>query len=394
MQIVELREASTEAYLSLEPSVAAEIARLGIGSIYPLAGGQWRMSAIGKVGTLRIDNVELRIAPKVPIERLFYLLGRGREWGTWFEDEIKLSEVADFVSAIAQVFVIWAGRVLRQAPVKDYLTVERSEPTIRGRWLVREQLRRRHGLPHPAEVEYDEYTMDVPANRLIRSAGRRLLRAASLPSGPRSALRRIDAVLADAELLTPGVALPQVRFDRRNDRYRPIVALAELILTNGSLDSRVGAAPAAGFLIDLSRVFEQFIEAEVIRACAPFGGTVRPQFSSHLDRDHHVTIQPDLVWIREGSVATVFDAKYKAEKPSGYPNADIYQMITYCARHRLTRGHLIYAAGNEGQRRIVVEEAGIEVVCHSVALDRSPAEISAQIDVIVAESSRGFVGAA
>jgi 5-methylcytosine-specific restriction enzyme subunit McrC len=61
-------------------------------------------------------------------------------------------------------------------------------------------------------------------------------------------------------------------------------------------------------------------------------------------------------------------------------------MITYCARHRLTRGHLIYAAGNEVPRRIVVEEAGIEVVCHAVALDQGPAEISAQINSIVADA--------
>ena len=32
----------------------------------------------------------------------------------------------------------------------------------------------------------------------------------------------------------------------------------------------------------------------------------------------------------------MIDAKYKAEKPAGYPNADLYQLLAYCTVLGLT----------------------------------------------------------
>ena len=44
----------------------------------------------------------------------------------------------------------------------------------------------------------------------------------------------------------------------------------------------------------------------------------------------------------------VVDAKYKAEKPAGFPNTDLSRLLGYCAAIGLGQGHLIYAAGVEG----------------------------------------------
>ena len=40
-----------------------------------------------------------------------------------------------------------------------------------------------------------------------------------------------------------------------------------------------------------------------------------------------VRIRPDLVWELGGRPAAVVDAKYKQEKPAGYPDADLYQVL-------------------------------------------------------------------
>ncbi|WP_345761699.1 McrC family protein [Diaminobutyricibacter sp. McL0608] len=335
---------------------------------------------------MRFGDAQVSIEPKVPLERLFYLLARGREWGNWFEQSVHLDTIANLYPAIAEGFATWAERVFRTGVVRGYRTVRAAEPAIRGRWLVSEQIRVRQGLPLPAELQYDEYTSDIAENQLVRSAARRLVTFVGLPDSVRARILRIDLHLGDVTLLTRGEPLPSVHFDRRNYRYRPLVALAELILTNGSLDHRVASTAASGFLLDLPRVFEQFVETEVTRAANPFGGEVVPQFDSALDEDGHVHIRPDLVWRREGRVQAVFDAKYKAEKPAGYPNADIYQMLAYCIRHELTTGHLIYAAGNSVPPRYTIAQAGIEIYCHSIALDQTPEEISRQVDEIVATS--------
>ncbi|MFC0681781.1 McrC family protein [Lysobacter korlensis] len=335
---------------------------------------------------MRLGDLELSIEPKVPLERLFYLLGRAQEWGQWFDESVRLGTVRDLYPAIADAFATWADRVLRAGVLRGYRSVRDAEPAIRGRWLVAEQIRVRQGLPLPAELQYDEFTADIAENQLVRSAARRMVASGRLPQSLNARLLRVDKQLGEVTVLVRGQPLPTVHFDRRNERYRPLVALAELILTNGSLDHRVASTVATGFLIDLPKVFERFVEAEVTRSARQFGGQILPQWQTPLDRDNNVYIKPDLVWRREGRVQAVFDAKYKAEKPSGFPNADVYQMLAYCVRHQLSTGHLIYAAGNEAPAHYGIEPAGVEIYCHSLALDRSPAEITQQVDAIVAMS--------
>lgn len=383
---ISFREAAGTVVEAMPVDTAAGLVARQIASASPTPSGDWLVSNISKVGLIRVGGIEVMIEPKVPLERLFYLLARGRGWGTWFEESVDVGTIADLYPAIADAFITWAERALVTGILRGYRELRSAEPAIRGKWLVSEQIRIRHGMPLPAELQYDEFTADIAENRLVRSAARRVLAFPGLPQSLYGRLKRIDRRLAEVSVLTRGIRLPTVHFDRRNSRYRPAVILAELILTNGSLDHRIANTSATGFLLDLPRVFEQFVEAEVTRAARPYGGTIASQYESALDREGFAKIKPDLVWREGGHIRAVFDAKYKAEKPAGFPNADVYQMLAYCIRHQLDRGHLIYAAGNEVPRRYVIEEAGIEIQCHSLALDRSPDEISRQVDQIVAMS--------
>jgi 5-methylcytosine-specific restriction enzyme subunit McrC len=76
----------------------------------------------------------------------------------------------------------------------------------------------------------------------------------------------------------------------------------------------------------------------------------------------------------------VIDAKYKAEKPRGYPNADLYQMLAYCTVLGLRTGHLVYARGNEEASRHVVRLSGVQIVCHALGLDHPPQAVLNEIE--------------
>jgi 5-methylcytosine-specific restriction enzyme subunit McrC len=82
-------------------------------------------------------------------------------------------------------------------------------------------------------------------------------------------------------------------------------------------------------------------------------------------------LRPDIVWKIGGTAVAVIDAKYKAEKPAGYPNADLYQLLAYCTVLGLRTGHLIYALGNENPARHAVRRSGIKIFCHA-DLDQPP----------------------
>ena len=70
--------------------------------------------------------------------------------------------------------------------------------------------------------------------------------------------------------------------------------------------------------------------------------------------------------------AAVVDAKYKAEKPSGFPQADLYQLLAYCTVLGLHVGHLVYARGNEDPRVHSVVGADVSIHCHTLDLAQSP----------------------
>lgn len=378
-----LREAHTEEVVELDSGTAAAISNLGIAAVVPVGPNLWRITNIRKVGSIRLGSREVRIASKVPIAHVFHLLAISQQWGEWHRDFVQLDQTKDLYPAVARAFTAVALQALRGGVLHDYCEVQSAEPTIRGRWMVGEQIRRRHGLPLPAELQYDEFTANIPENRLIRSAARRLLGVGGIPPTVRGGILQIDRMLGEADLLIRGDQIPVVHYNRNTERYRAILGLARLILTGGSLDHRVGGFASAGFLLNVAAVFESFVEHEMRRSASRFGGSIVGQDVAGLDVEGKVEIRPDLVWKMNGQVRAVFDAKYKAEKPSGFPNADIYQMLAYCIRHGVQTGHLIYAAGNEMPARYSIAQAGVTVVCHALDLDNSPEELSAQIDRIV-----------
>lgn len=396
VRVLEVIEGDRTASLRLTTAQAAALAARKVGSVSPLADGQWRLSGVQKVGLIRFDGVELRISPKTPIARLFTLLARGNQWGEWFDEDVSLSVADELLPSVAEVFGRWAERALMAGALQGYREERSAEPFIRGRWIVAEQIRRRRGMPLPAELAYDEYTTDIAENRIVRAAARRLLAVGGLPRQTRARLHRTVRRLADVASLTRGVPLPDVRFDRRNERYRAVIALARLVLGQGALEYVGGETAASGHLINVAKIFEDFVAAEVTRHAAPFGGVVLPQQASYLDLGAHVTIKPDLVWRRDGAIRAVFDAKYKIVHDDRYPNADIYQMLAYCVRHGLTQGHLIYAEGDPLPTSISIRAAGtddppVTVFCHSIDLSTPMAQLEARLAAIT-ESALALAG--
>ena len=75
----------------------------------------------------------------------------------------------------------------------------------------------------------------------------------------------------------------------------------------------------------------------------------------------------------------VVDAKYKAEKPAGYPQADLYQLLAYCTVLGLREGHLVYAKGNESELTHDVRGTEIVIHCHTVDLDQAPSTLLGQV---------------
>jgi len=216
----------------------------------------------------------------------------------------------------------------------------------------------------------------------VRAAAKVLRTVPGLDPVVSRRLRAIVQRLDDVTELIPGQRLPDWRPNRRNAHYDTILWFASMVLKYRSVDLPEGAVEMNGFIIDMAKVFEDFVTAALTDSLESNDGRVRAQDPQTFDLGGTVRMNPDLVWYGGGKALAVIDAKYKSEKVAGYPNADLYQLLAYCTALGLPVGHLIYAKGNEAAQQMVIRGSGVELHAHALDLELMPAELMKQVTTL------------
>lgn len=381
--MIDIVEGAPPREFGLSPEQASALAASKVIQVTPgPRSGLWRVRDNGYIGAAVIGGLSIRITPKTSVDRVFFLLGYAQHPLHWRQEEVDAGEHRDLLPALAHAFARSADRALRQGVLQGYLELEESLPVVRGRIREADQVRRRYGLPLPIEVRYDEFTVDITENRLLLAAATRLLRLPGLAVSTRKMLRHLITRLAGVSTLVPGRPLPGWRPSRLNSRYHAALSLAELVLRGASYELDDGTTVRVdGLLLEMWRVFEDFVTVALAEAFRTYGGrSVLQDTGHHLDHDRRVHLRPDLVHYRIGvdgaeRPSAVVDSKYKIAKgPDGH-SSDLYQMLAYCTVLGLDRGHLVYAKGDAEPYRHVIHGAGIEIMQHALDLTLSPAAL-------------------
>ena len=382
---IELSETGPGIEVPLTTRQGQLLARSGVVSAAPspYAPGLWQLGPASKVGAARIGDIEVLIKPKVAIPRLLFLLGYSRYGADWRSEAVPMADAAGLVSAMAQALWRQTQRAIHQGLLPGYIVVEESSQVLRGRLRESEQLHRHHGLPLPLEIRHDEFTIDIPENQILRTACERMLGVPRVDAESQRLLRHLLRDFTDVTPLSRGEPIPSWQATRLNARYHTALRLAELVLGATSVEHESGVVAVNGFLLDMPMLFEDFVTTTLREELeTAYGGRVDDQDRNHFDEAGEVVLRPDIVWKTSGSPVAVIDAKYKAEKPGGYPNADLYQLLAYCTVLGLSTGHLVYAKGNEDPARHIVRRCGIEILCHAVDLNQDPRQLLSQMRVL------------
>jgi 5-methylcytosine-specific restriction enzyme subunit McrC len=141
-------------------------------------------------------------------------------------------------------------------------------------------------------------------------------------------------------------------------------------------------------MLEMWRVFEDFVCVALAEALQPYGGTVRLQDERHhLDLAHRVRLRPDLVISTAGGPPfAVVDAKYKT---GDTPQQDLYQMLAYCTAMGLNRAYLVYASKAETHTHVITGTGGVQIVEAALDLSASPEGLRAQIIALAREIAAG-----
>ena len=353
--------------------------------VTPRGGDAYILRPSSRIGVLALGELAIVVRPKIPIDRVMFMISYVLDIGDWRQDDAPLAEDADLLEAIIPAFTHHTNQAIRRGLLQGYRSEEDALHTVRGRIRFGDQIRRRFGIPLPIEISFDDFTEDIEENRLLKAALHLLGRMPIRSPMARRSVRTLRPAFTAVELGSyRRGAVPEIAYNRLNRHYRPAVELARLIIESSSLELRHGEVTGAAFMIDMNAVFERFLRAALRDALGlperqwPEGERER---RLTLDEAGQVRLFPDLMW-RSGRMREpifVGDAKYKRIVPSGWPNADIYQMLAYCTAADLPSGLLVYAAGEEAEALHEIKHAGKSIKVATLDLTGTPDEMLAAV---------------
>ena len=165
--------------------------------------------------------------------------------------------------------------------------------------------------------------------------------------------------------------------------------LADVVVAASSFEPRDSGLAITGFVINMAKVFEDFVRATLGEQPRALGGTTQTQDPWHLDAAGAVAMRPDLVWYADGvRPAAVIDAKYKAERPEASRMPTSTKLLAYCTALRLPVGHLIYAKGNDAGRTHEIIQASKKIKAHTLDLGKEPARKFSDVAALAADIGR------
>ena len=365
-------QAVAAAHISVSPSVDREGAHL-------LRPSSW-------VGAVNIGDRSVIVRPKIPVDRVMFLMTYALDPRHWRNEAIDLTPDSDVLEAVALAFSRRTQRAIHRGLLRGYRREEDALSTVRGQIRFADQIGRRYGLTLPIEVAYDEYTEDIEHNRLLKTALHRLSHAQIRSMTVRQELRRLRSAFDMVQLgaYRRGV-VPAIRYTRLDEHYRPAVELARLIIENSSLELFGGKVSGASFLIDMNLVFEQFLYVALGEALNLTRDRWQHQARLKLDKGGSINMEPDLSWWASrpgGGMLPRFvgDAKYKKLDTPGFRHADIYQMLAYCTAADLPSGLLIYADGEGEPAKYRIDHAEKTIEVAALDLSGAPEAILGDVE--------------
>jgi 5-methylcytosine-specific restriction enzyme subunit McrC len=196
---------------------------------------------------------------RVAIERLLFLAGYAQHGAAWRPEDVLLPETVGLVPVMAQVLWRQTERAIYQGLLPGYVALEETAYVLRGRLRETEQLHRHHGLPVPLEIRHDEFTVDIAENQILRTACERILGVPGVDDQSSLMLRRLLRDFTDVTPLDRRDPIPAWQPTRLNARYHTALRVAELVLRSTSVEEGTGGVAVNGFLLDMPKVFEDFV---------------------------------------------------------------------------------------------------------------------------------------
>ena len=257
-------------------------------------------------------------------------------------------------------------RALVKRGVKsDYIAREDNLNYYKGKLVVKEQIKLNFAHKEHFYVQYDEYLIDRPENRLIKAT---LLKLKNISSSAANQ-KEIRQLLAFFDSVTPSVNyqkdFSKVVIDRTIKDYEIIMRWSRVFLLNKSFTTFSGKTIARALLFPMENVYESYVLQQLRKTLADLNWTISGQDKGYylFDTPRQFALRPDIVITKEDGKKIILDTKWKnlIDKPKmnyGISQADMYQMYAYSKKYETPDIWLLYPNNQEMNGRSDISFSG------------------------------------
>ena len=240
---------------------------------------------------------------------------------------------------------------VRQGMPRQYTDNEDDLPALRGRLDVIRQFSALAISPQKLACRFDALSPDIALNQVMRAAIGKLSRLARAPDNQR-ALRELGFAYADISEVSPSdLRWDLIVLDRTNTRWRELVSLARLFLSDRHQETSAGLVDGYALLFEMNVLFEEYVARLMARALAGTDLSVSAQ-GGHRDclfegETGRFRTRPDLIVRRGGRTVLIIDTKWKRitridDPKLGVSQADVYQVMAYGRLYECPHVVLLY----------------------------------------------------
>ena len=222
--------------------------------------------------------------------------------------------------------------ILKKGIKKSYIKREENLSNYKGKLKFAEHIQKNAITKNKFFVEYSEFCINIPENRLLKSACLLLIKKTNNDQNKkilRRALIEFDDV---APCFNLEKDLQDKQINRLHSYYIRPLQYAEFFLRKQSLMPYKGKNAMPSLLFPLNEMFEDYIENILTENKVPYNS----QFSKYSlifnGTKELFNTKMDFVFFK-GNRAIIMDAKWKilnsSDEKSDVVQADLYQLFTY-----------------------------------------------------------------
>ena len=344
-KLFRLQEAGKNPHLAITTRQAVWLQEQGIADVAPSSKeGCFNVSIKQVAGQVSFEGAVFSIAPKLPVRSVMWMLQQAYVPLNWKGEQTPLHQES-LICAMAQMYRILVERVLAGGLLQGYVPVQERSSVLRGRLLLNKQLNHHSGELYPFETNYQKFGVNVPVNQVVLTAAVHLMHLLEQDgrfSDEVLAYRRFLQRFEGVQPLVPGQGVPEVVFNRLNQRYEQVFGWAVMILRQIGFSAADGLHEGSGFVVNMAAVFEAMV-GNILVSHYP-AGTVQLQRQETFARaqreglrDKHSFL--DVVRLFDGRVCEVLDTKYRRDEVK---MGELYQLSAYGELFGLDEVLLVY----------------------------------------------------